>query len=171
MRLQHAFLKKNTRRKKNNTKQNIDFGKVNTDLEETEGTFTGGITRLSDKMEPMMANVRPTSNRAGLDVYSSQGDASFIVKTIHLSCSSDAYRGIGHKYGGIIIYGHDGESEWCTANGTHCKSGYLVIQDTDDNCNPPQKQYPNEPGIVQYVAPGPDSPWTGRFLFITPFSS
>ena len=24
---------------------------------------------------------------------------------------------------------------------------------------------------VQYVAPGPDSPWTGRSLFITPFSS
>ena len=96
----------------------------------------------------MMANVRPTSNGAGLDVYSSQGDASFIVKTIHLSCSSDAYCGTSHKYGGIIIYGCDGESEWYTANRTHCKSGYLVIQDTDDNCNPPQKQYPNEPGIV-----------------------
>ena len=24
---------------------------------------------------------------------------------------------------------------------------------------------------LQYVAPGPDSPWTGRSLFITPFSS
>ena len=25
--------------------------------------------------------------------------------------------------------------------------------------------------LIQYVAPGPDSPWTGRSLFITPFSS
>ena len=35
--------------------------------------------------------------------------------------------------------------EWYTTNSTHCKTGYLVIQDTD--CYPaPQHKYPKEPG-------------------------
>ena len=33
-------------------------------------------------------------------------------------------------YAGVIIYSCDGKSEWQTANGTRCKSGYLVIMDT-----------------------------------------
>ena len=56
---------------------------------------------------------------------------SFRVDTIHISCKSDPYRGSSHLYGGIIIYVCQGEGEWCTPNGTHCKSGYVVIMETD----------------------------------------
>ena len=56
---------------------------------------------------------------------------SFSVKTIHISCKSDAYRGTAYDYAGVIIYSSNGKSEWQTANGTRCKSGYLVIMDTE----------------------------------------
>ena len=56
---------------------------------------------------------------------------SFSVKTIHISCKSDAYRGTAYDYAGVIIYSCNGKSEWQTANGTRCKSGYLVIMDTE----------------------------------------
>ena len=56
---------------------------------------------------------------------------SFSVETIHISCQSDAFRGNSCSYAGIIIYSCDGKSQWQTANGTRCKSGYLVIMDTD----------------------------------------
>ena len=56
---------------------------------------------------------------------------SFTVETIHISCQSDAFRGNSCSYTGIIIYSCDGKSQWQTANGTRCKSGYLVIMDTD----------------------------------------
>ena len=55
---------------------------------------------------------------------------SFPFETIRISCKSDAYLGIGYSYAGVIIYSCDGKSEWQTANGTRCKSGYLVIMDT-----------------------------------------
>ena len=52
------------------------------------------------------------------------------VETMHISCKSDTYQP-GHNYGGVIIYQYNDKSEWRTANNTHCKSGYIVIQDTD----------------------------------------
>ena len=52
------------------------------------------------------------------------------VKTMHISCKSDAYND-AHNYGGVIIYQYNDNSDWRTANNTHCKSGYIVIQDTD----------------------------------------
>ena len=55
---------------------------------------------------------------------------SFPFETIHISCKSDAYQGTDYCYAGVIIYSCDGKSEWQTANGTRCKSGYLVIMDT-----------------------------------------
>ena len=55
---------------------------------------------------------------------------SFPLETIHISCKSDAYQGTGKCYAGVIIYSCDYKSEWQTANGTRCKSGYLVIMDT-----------------------------------------
>ena len=55
---------------------------------------------------------------------------SFPLETIHISCKSDAYQGTDYCYAGVIIYSCDGKSEWQTANGTRCKSGYLVIMDT-----------------------------------------
>ena len=53
------------------------------------------------------------------------------VETIHISCESDTFKGKNHNYAGVIIYQYNGETDWRTANRTHCKSGYLVIQDTD----------------------------------------
>ncbi|CAB4015556.1 Hypothetical predicted protein [Paramuricea clavata] len=52
------------------------------------------------------------------------------VKTMHISCKSDRYQE-AHNYAGVIIYQYNGKSDWRTANNTHCKSGYIVIQDTD----------------------------------------
>ena len=67
------------------------------------------------------------------------------VKTMHISCQSDTYQP-GHNYAGIIIYQYDGKSEWRTANNTHCKSGYIVIQDTDSENV--KKWIGKEPGAV-----------------------
>ena len=61
------------------------------------------------------------------------------VKTMHISCQSDTYQP-GHNYAGVIIY------QWKTANNTHCKSGYIVIQDTDSENV--KKWIGKEPGAV-----------------------
>ena len=53
------------------------------------------------------------------------------VDTIHISSKSDAFRGNPSSYAGLIIYSCDGKSQWQTANGTLCTSGYLVIMDTE----------------------------------------
>ena len=66
------------------------------------------------------------------------------VSTMHISCRSDAYNPC-HNYGGVIIYLCDGKSDWRTANNTHCKSGYIVIQATDKE---DVKKWKNEPGQV-----------------------
>ncbi|CAB4013248.1 Hypothetical predicted protein [Paramuricea clavata] len=52
------------------------------------------------------------------------------VETMHISCQSDTYEP-NHNYGGVVIYQYNDKSEWRTANNTHCKTGYIVIQDTD----------------------------------------
>ena len=79
-----------------------------------------------------LANVRPTKDRTSFDVLPAHGyGLSFTVSTLHISCESDTYRGSERKYGGIIIYSRNGETDWRTANGTHCKSGYVVIIQTD----------------------------------------
>ena len=67
------------------------------------------------------------------------------VNTMHISRKSGTYQP-GHNYGGIIIYQYDGKSEWRTANNTHCKSGYIVIQDTDSENV--KKLIGKEPGQV-----------------------
>ena len=78
------------------------------------------------------ANVYPSRDGSSFDVYSAHGSGpSFTIKTLHISCQSDTYRGSEHKYGGIIIYARNGETDWRTANNTHCKSGYVVIMRTD----------------------------------------
>ena len=73
----------------------------------------------------------------------SEGDID--VKTMHISCQSDMYQR-GHNYAGVIIYQYDGKSEWRTANNTRCKSGYIVIQDTDSENV--KKWIGKEPGAV-----------------------
>ena len=89
-------------------------------------------------------------------VYPAQGfdgnQPTFTVETIHLMYQSDTYCGSNCKYGGIIVYGRNGQGEWYTANGTHCKSGYVVITQTDTSSfKELQKKWPNEPGKVHGV--------------------
>ena len=67
------------------------------------------------------------------------------VETMHISCQSDTYH-VAHDYGGLIIYQYKGNSDWRTANNTHCKSGYIVIQDTDSENV--KRWMRKEPGIV-----------------------
>lgn len=57
--------------------------------------------------------------------------SSPVVDTIHVSSKSDAFGGNTSSYAGLIIYSCDGRSQWQTANGTLCTSGYLVIMDTE----------------------------------------
>ena len=99
------------------------------------------------------ANVRPARDRSSFDVYPANDcGPSFTVNTIHISCQSDTYLGSGHKYGGIILYARNGQTDWYTANGTHCKSGYVVIMQTDTReFEELQGRWYNEPGQVHGV--------------------
>ena len=72
-------------------------------------------------------------------------DGNTTVKSMHISCQSDTYRP-SHNYAGVIIYQYEGKSDWRTANNTHCKSGYIVIQDTGSD--KVKKWIGKEPGAV-----------------------
>ena len=74
---------------------------------------------------------------------------SFPFETIHISCKSDAYQGTAYCYAGVIIYSCDGKSKWQTANGTRCKSGYVVIMDT--STMKVKKYQGKSPGLVYMV--------------------
>ena len=76
---------------------------------------------------------RTSSQRNKIEILSESLDESktIHVETIHISSKSDTFGGNEYNYAGVIIYQYHGLSEWRTANGTHCKTGYLVIQDTD----------------------------------------
>jgi len=56
-------------------------------------------------------------------------DPDIPVTTLHLSCSSDVYQQ-GHDYAGFVLYSHDGMTDW-RLNGIHCKTGYIVVRDTN----------------------------------------
>ena len=87
-------------------------------------------------------------------VFSKSGKGRFFnVSTIHISCQSDPYReSRSIKYGGIIVYGRNGKMDWYTANGTHCKSGYVVIMRTDTaEFKELQRKWINEPGKVHGI--------------------
>jgi hypothetical protein len=95
------------------------------------------------------SNVLPSRDGSSFDVYPAHGfGPSFTVNTLHISCKSDTYRGSKQKYGGIIIYSCNGETDWYTANGTHCKSGYVVIMRTDTKEFQEQQNKWRERGIV-----------------------
>ena len=102
------------------------------------------------------ANVIPAQDGRSFDIYPRRSAdrcaPSLTVTTIHISCKSDTYLGIDHKYGGIIIYARKGKGEWYTANGTHCKSGDLVIMETDTReFKELQKIWRDEPGQVHGI--------------------
>ena len=100
-------------------------------------------------MSRFASNVRPSRDGSSFDVYPAHGfRPSFTVKTLHISCKSDTYRGREQKYGGIIVYARNGETNWYTANGTHCKSGYVVIMRTDTKEFQGQQNKWRERGIV-----------------------
>lgn len=46
----------------------------------------------------------------------------FSVKIIYILCKLDIYFGFYYKYGGIILYGCNGEIDWYIVNGIYCKS-------------------------------------------------
>ena len=100
-----------------------------------------------------LANVRPTKERTSFVVCPAQDyGPSFTVSTLHISCKSDTYRGSEQKYGGIIIYSRNGQTDWRTENSTHCKSGYLVIMQTDTNAfKDLQAAWSYEPGQVHGI--------------------
>lgn len=76
----------------------------------------------------------------------------FRIETIHISSRSDPFLGRNKYYGGIIIYGRKDEEEWITENGTHCKSGHVVIMQTDSKeFKKLQKKWLNEPGQVHGI--------------------
>ena len=89
---------------------------------------------------------RFTSNPDLTDLESPEDRPAFSVETIHISCQSDSYEGTDNCYAGVIIYSCDGKSEWQTANGTRCKSGYLVIMDT--GTEKVKKLQQHSPGLV-----------------------
>lgn len=100
-----------------------------------------------------MANVFVSRDKHSFVVNPAYGNSSrFTVSTLHISCQSDTYRGSEKKYGGIIIYSRNGASDWYTANNTHCKSGYVVIIQTDTKAfKDLQASWPNEPGRVHGI--------------------
>jgi hypothetical protein len=97
-----------------------------------EGFFGGSFVAPPDKH-----NIVTTPQSYGKEEVS--------VETMHISCKSDTYKPT-YNYGGVIIYHYNGKSEWRTANNTHCKSGYIVIQDTDSENV--KKWIGKEPGAV-----------------------
>lgn len=101
----------------------------------------------------LRANITPDRDREYFTVFSRSGiGRSFEVHTIHISCKSNPFIERRHPYGGIIIYGRNGCGDWYTANGTHCKSGYVVITQTDtEEFQELQKKWPNERGKVHGV--------------------
>lgn len=52
------------------------------------------------------------------------------VTTLHLSCASHVYRDHSKNYAGFVLYSHNDQTSWML-NRRKCKSGYIVIQDTD----------------------------------------
>ena len=100
-----------------------------------------------------LANVRPTKDGTSFVVYPAQGyGPSFTVSTLHISCKSDTYHGSEQKYGGIIIYARNGQTDWRTENSTHCKSGYVVIMQTDTKAfKDLQASWSYEPGQVHGI--------------------
>ena len=101
--------------------------------------YFGGIIVTSPNKEEFISS--PVPSESG-----SQHRPSFSVETIHISCQSDSYEGTDNRYAGVIIYSCDGKSEWQTANGTRCKTGFLVIMDTETEKVKKFQQY--SPGQV-----------------------
>jgi len=101
-----------------------------------------------------LANVQPITDQTSFVVHPATGHQGpcFAVSTLHISRQSDRYRGPDKMYGGIIIYAYNGATDWYTANGTHCKSGHVVITRTDTKAFQDRRAaWPDEPGQVHGI--------------------
>jgi hypothetical protein len=76
------------------------------------------------------ASIAPSHDAVFIESAEPERHPAFKLTVIHLSCASDAYQQ-GNDYAGFILYSHDidGKTDWYL-NGKHCKTGYLVIQNT-----------------------------------------
>ena len=113
---------------------------------------TIGITAANTRIDESREHYSVYSNRASSTSESSDEEESpalqlpdLIVKAYHLSCASDVYRGDNHNYAGFVLYSHDGKNEW-DINGKKCKTGFLVIQDTESAGV--KRHQGNAPGVV-----------------------
>lgn len=101
------------------------------------------------------ANVKPSGDGSSFSVSPLTDGCklpSINVSTFHISCKSDTYREGKLKYGGIIIYARNGQTDWYTKNNTHCKSGYVVIMRTDTE-EFQEKKTRNGARGAEYMAP------------------
>ena len=79
-------------------------------------------------MEAGNARIAPSHDAIFIDSVEPARDPTFKLTVVHLSCASDPYQN-GNDYAGFILYSHDGKTDWYL-NGRHCKTGYLIIQNT-----------------------------------------
>ena len=103
------------------------------------------VTRPSPPIGAAVFNHVPEKDKIVI-IPKSHSKNGVVLETIHISCKSDEYLGHSFNYGGVIIYQYNGNSDWRTANNTHCKTGYIVIQDTDSENI--KRWMSSEPGIV-----------------------
>ena len=107
------------------------------------GDLEISLRRLRDQYSKKKTDERIDASKKQTDERTSVNEIN--VESLHLSCQSDVYKP-SRRYAGIIIYQRNGKSEWRTANNTHCKTGYIVIQDTDSE--DVKKFMSKEPGAV-----------------------
>lgn len=85
-------------------------------------------------------------------VRSRRSDAAFRIVKIRISGESDPYSKRALNYGGIIIYGYEGEEERPEVDGTQDRNGCVVIMRTDTEAFEEQrKEWQGEPGQVHGV--------------------
>lgn len=85
-------------------------------------------------------------------VRSRRSDAAFRIAKIHISSKSDPYSKGALNYGGIIIYGYEGEEERPEVDGTQDRNGCVVIMRTDTEAFEKQREkWRGEPGQVHGI--------------------
>ena len=110
-----------------------DENELDNQLHRRKPTGQSDDTHVESGSDECAVYCCPSSEGNMIEILSESLDESktIHVETIHILRKSDTFCGNEHSYAGVIIYQYHGLSEWRTANGTHCKAGYLVIQDTD----------------------------------------
>ena len=97
--------------------------------------------------DPRAANTKLTDDGKYKVYSSSNGEPDIPVNTLHLSCSSDAYRRDDPNYAGFILYAYNGKTDW-RLNGINCQTGYIVIRSTREGGDVDRCRSPETPGAV-----------------------